>query len=347
MKLAGQIQGVPDKPTRFSYAFIAATLVIAAWLHLGAPLVVALFSYFALTKLNFLPRRGKWAPVTLFLFLVAVLAYTLGLFVNQMVRALPEIAEQAIPLVIEWAKKHQMELPFTDYDSLRESALEAIKSQVHYLGSFAKFASGATSEILFCIVGVVIAIGMFSNPTFEPMSQQTGTAPNLYTQWTGAIAARFKTFYESFATVMGAQIIISVINTGLTAVFVLAVHLRHGWIVIGTTFLCGLLPIVGNLLSNTIIVGVGITMSPRMAITCLIFLVVIHKLEYFLNSKIVGDRIRNPFWLTLLALILGEKLMGIPGMVLAPVVLNYIKLEASRIAPSNEPKHAAPTELER
>ena len=51
---------------------------------------------------------------------------------------------------------------------------------------------------------------------------------------------------------------------------------------------------------------------------------------YFLNSKIVGDRIKTPFWLTLLGLILGEKLMGIPGMILAPVVLHYIKVEASR-----------------
>jgi predicted PurR-regulated permease PerM len=72
-----------------------------------------------------------------------------------------------------------------------------------------------------------------------------------------------------------------------------------------------------------------------MALITLIFLVVIHKLEYFLNSKIVGNRIRNPFWLTLLALLVGEKLMGIPGMVLAPVILNYIKMEASRIN-SNE-----------
>jgi predicted PurR-regulated permease PerM len=59
--------------------------------------------------------------------------------------------------------------------------------------------------------------------------------------------------------------------------------------------------------------------------------VVIHKLEYFLNSKIIGRRIRNPLWLTLLALILGEKLLGLPGMILAPVVLNYIRMEASRI----------------
>ena len=28
--------------------------------------------------------------------------------------------------------------------------------------------------------------------------------------------------------------------------------------------------------------------------------------------------------------LLGEKLMGLPGMILAPVVLHYIKVEASR-----------------
>jgi predicted PurR-regulated permease PerM len=46
-----------------------------------------------------------------------------------------------------------------------------------------------------------------------------------------------------------------------------------------------------------------------------------------LNSKIIGDRIRNPVWLTLISLILGERLMGIPGLILAPVVLNYLRVE--------------------
>ena len=109
---------------------------------------------------------------------------------------------------------------------------------------------------------------------------------------------------------------------------------------VGLTFLCGLLPIVGNLISNSVIVGIAITISPRIAIAALIFLVVLHKLEYFLNSKIIGDRIKNPVWLTLLALIIGERFMGIPGMILAPVVLNYIKVEASRL----QPPDAAPAD---
>ena len=76
-------------------------------------------------------------------------------------------------------------------------------------------------------------------------------------------------------------------------IFVLAVHLPHATVVIGLTFLFGLIPVVGNLISNTIIVGIGITVSPKMAIAALVFLVVVHKLEYFLNSKIIGDRIKN------------------------------------------------------
>ena len=61
------------------------------------------------------------------------------------------------------------------------------------------------------------------------------------------------------------------------------------------------------------------------------FLVVVHKLEYFLNSKIIGQRIRNPVWLTLIPLVIGERLMGIPGLVLAPVVLNYLPVEMMKI----------------
>jgi predicted PurR-regulated permease PerM len=67
--------------------------------------------------------------------------------------------------------------------------------------------------------------------------------------------------------------------------------------------------------------------SPKLAISALVFLVLIHKMEYFLNSKIIGDRIRNPVWLTLIALIIGEELMGFPGLILAPVVLNYLRVE--------------------
>jgi predicted PurR-regulated permease PerM len=137
---------------------------------------------------------------------------------------------------------------------------------------------------------------------------------------------------------MGAQIIISGINTALTGIFILVMGVPYLPLILGATFICGLLPVVGNIISNTIVVLICFTMSPKMALGALIFLITIHKLEYFLNSKIVGWRIRNPLWLTLLGLIVGERLMGVPGMILAPVILNYIKIETSKFHTETEAK---------
>ena len=322
---------VRSRPVFFSYWFILGAIILMGWLHLGGPVVATLFAYFALNKLHIDVRVGKVLALIFFLVLLSAVGYGLGFLINRTVRDLPEIAEKAIPSVLEYAEKQKIKLPFEDYQTLKDAAMGAVKTQVHYLGTVARLARGATTELLLVIIGVVIAAGLFFNPTFEGRRGVLPLKNNLYSLCTQAIASRFKLFYDSFATVMGAQIVISAINTVLTAIFVLSVHLPYSAMVIGATFVCGLIPVIGNLISNTIIVGIGFIVSPTMALVCLVFLVVVHKLEYFLNSKIVGDRIKNPFWLTLLGLILGERLMGVPGMILAPVVLNYIKVEASKI----------------
>jgi predicted PurR-regulated permease PerM len=319
------------KPARVSYLFILGTLILVACFRLATPLLVAFFAYLALTKLHFFRPRGKVLAVVLFVVLVSGIAYGLGVFVNHTLKALPDIADRAIPSVIEWARQYQIELPFTDYDSLKDAAMDTVKGEVDYWARVARVARGATTQFVFVIVGCVVAVSIFLNPRMELQREQYPVHNNLYSLCCDEIAKRFETLYQSFATVIGAQIVISAINTALTSIFVLAVGLPYAIVVIGVTFLCGLVPVIGNVASNTIIVGIGFTVSPRMALGALVFLVAIHKLEYFLNSKIIGRRIRNPLWLTLLALVLGEKLMGVSGMILAPVVLNYIRLEASRI----------------
>jgi predicted PurR-regulated permease PerM len=325
-----QIMPMISKTERFSFVFIAATFVTVAALHLGGPMIVLLFAYLALTKLNVLPHRGKWLAVFLFFLLLSFAIYWLVFFINQAVKALPEVANRAVPEIIAWAKHYQVELPFTDYDSLKDTIMDTIKGPVTYLAEFARAARGAAKQALFMIAGIVVAVSLFLNNRFQiRRASEALPAPNLYTQCAEAIFRRFSVLFYSFTTVMGAQVVISAINTLLTAIFALSVQLPYPLVVVGVTFLCGLVPVIGNLVSNTIIVLIGFTVSPRMALFALIFLVVIHKLEYFLNSKIIGYRIRNPLWLTLLSLVIGETLMGLPGLILAPVVLNYLRLEAS------------------
>ena len=317
-------------PVRVSYAALAVTLVLAAGLHLGPPLLAILFSYFALCKLLAV-TKNKWVAFVLFVLVVAGIGWGAAYFTRAAIRELPEVADSSLPSASAWAQARRIELPFTDFDSLKAFVIDAFKEETNYLKDVASFARNATTFLIFVAIGIVASVSLFFNSQLGLSRNVPASRNNLYSVFCAELSARFRDFYLSFATVMGAQITISLINTVLTAVFVLAVRLPDAPLLIALTFLCGLLPIVGNLVSNTIIVCVAFTVSLKIALIALIFLIAIHKLEYFLNSTIIGDRIRNPIWLMLLALIVGERLMGIPGMVLAPVVLNYLRVEMSKI----------------
>jgi predicted PurR-regulated permease PerM len=317
-------------PARFSYVVLALIIVLAGTLHLAAPLVVILFSYFALSQLDAYTGR-RWLALLLFILLVAGIAAAAVFFTREAIRALPDVAETSIPPASQWAQKQRIELPFTDFESLRAAVIRALREEASYLQSVAHFAGNTVSALVFSLIAIVAAASLFLTAGFGPQQSPSGENPNLYSVVTRELATRFRDFYQSFAMVIGAQLTISLINTALTGVFLIAVRLPQAPLLMAVTFLCGLVPIFGNLVSNTIIVFVALTVSLKVALAALVFLIVIHKLEYFLNSKIIGERIRNPVWLTLIALVIGERLMGIPGLILAPVVLNYLRVELRKV----------------
>jgi predicted PurR-regulated permease PerM len=316
------------RTVRISYVILVILMALVAWLNLGTFLLTALFGYLALRAFSF--RRSKTLSVALYLVAVTVLGAGLIYFSSLAYRTLPKIAETSIPAMVGFAEKNGIQLPFTDYASLKNTAQQEAAEGFTTIGQYAKLAS---FRLVLLLAGLVVPVSIFLNPSWTASRTAENSAPamtgNFYSEVTRQLTIRFSTLYQSFARVIGAQIVISAINTVLTAVFLACNGYPYAALLVILVFLCGLLPIVGNLMSNIVIVGVGFTMSPRTGIIALIFLVAIHKLEYFLNSKIIGKRINSPMWLTLIGLLVGERLMGIPGMVLAPVVLHYIKVEAS------------------
>lgn len=179
-------------------------------------------------------------------------------------------------------------------------------------------ARGLVHALLGAVVGVLV---FFRAPSDVP----------------GPLAAqleeRLRRFGESFRSVAKAQIEISAVNTVLTALFVFAilpafgVRLPLAGTLVAIAFLCGLIPVAGNLVSNTVIVLVSLGIAPWVAAVSLAFLVLVHKLEYLLNAKIVGGRIGASAWETLLAILVFEAAFGIPGVILAPVVYAWTKAE--------------------
>lgn len=321
-----------NRAVRFSHIFIWGTFCLVGLLSMATPFLTILFSFLALK--HFALLKKKWISVSLFLLLVLAIFDGFVLSLNHAIKALPQIVEQSLPKLKEIADSYRFDLPFSDVDSTKTAAVDALRSELGYLTNFAKI---ATKEFAFLIIGIVVAISMYVAPKIEMGELQDSIPDNLYTLTTAEIRKRFGTFFKSFETVLGAQLVISAINTFFTSIFVFSAGINYPALVVVITFICGLLPIIGNLISNSIICGIALTESPKLCGISLLFLMALHKLEYFLNSKIIGSRIKNPMWMTLLALVIGEKLAGIPGMIVAPVILHYAKVETSKISVAPSP----------
>ena len=148
-----------------------------------------------------------------------------------------------------------------------------------------------------------------------------------------ALVNRTSLFGDAFRRVVFAQVRIASINASFTAIYLLVilplmgVHLPLVKTMIAITFVVGLIPVAGNLISNTIIVIVSSSQSLGVALGSLVYLVVIHKFEYFLNARIVGSQIRANAWELLIAMVAMEAAFGLAGVVAAPIYYAYIKSE--------------------
>ena len=152
-----------------------------------------------------------------------------------------------------------------------------------------------------------------------------------------AMHQRVANLHLAFRQIVFAQVRIAAINAVFTGIFLAAVlplaDIRLPFVktLILLTFVAGLLPVIGNLISNTAIVIVGLSHSLSTALIALSFLVAIHKLEYFLNAKIIGSQINARAWELLSAMLIMEALFGIPGVIAAPVFYAYLKWELSAV----------------
>ena len=137
----------------------------------------------------------------------------------------------------------------------------------------------------------------------------------------------------AFRDIVAAQLRISLVNTLVTALYLLVLlpllgyHVPLASTLVAFTFFASLLPIIGNLLSNTAIVLAALTVSPWLGGASLAFLVVVHKLEYFLNAHFVGSRIQVPTYALLASMLVLESGFGTAGLVAAPVYCAWLTRE--------------------
>jgi len=208
-----------------------------------------------------------------------------------------------------------------DIADLQQQALEWLRTHVAELQMMGTHTLVTFAETLIAmVIGVVLSLR-----EVDPHSVPGPLAI--------ALTERAGRFAGAFRNVALSQLWISLLNTSFTAIYLVIglhlfdVHLPLTKTMIAITFIVGLLPIIGNLTSNTIVVIVSLAHSPAVAVASLVFLIVIHKLEYFLGARIVGSRIKSQIWELLIAMMVMEALFGVPGLVAAPIYYAYLKSE--------------------
>jgi predicted PurR-regulated permease PerM len=215
---------------------------------------------------------------------------------------IPEVltdAENLKATVVLWLKEHAMSLKATGGD----------------------FSHG----LVHMIMGMLLAILVFFRHQRHP-HERHGRLSNVLTEKVARVA-------EAFSRIASAQIKISALNTTLTAIYLFGIlplfshRLPFSTTIVLVTFVCGLIPVLGNLISNTVIVILSLGVSFPTALASLAFLVLIHKLEYLVNSRIVGGETDSQAWEILLAIIVGETAFGVAGVVMAPIIYTFVKRE--------------------
>lgn len=146
-----------------------------------------------------------------------------------------------------------------------------------------------------------------------------------------------RSFSDKFKLILYSQFWVAIINTlaSIIYLFILLplfdINIPYKTIAIVVTFIASLIPIIGNLISNTLITILSLTVNVKVAIISLIYLMVLHKFEYVIIAKVIGEKINSAIWEILCALIIFESIFGLAGLVLAPVLYTYIKEELKNL----------------
>jgi predicted PurR-regulated permease PerM len=336
---SGKPAAVPSNSVEvFSWIFVAVAMFLVLQLHLLSALLAGLLIYELahvlarpIEKRIVSSKARLIALTTLVILLIVVMILAIfGLLaffrsdlgnLDTLVDKLQHIVSDARTKLPPWIAD---DLPGNKED-LKASAADWLgehSEQVRHLGREAMhfFVRG----LIGMVIGALLSLG--EGPRIRQMRPLAA-----------ALATRVARFAEAFRQIIFAQLKISALNTVFTAVFLAiiyplsGVHLPLVKTLIAVTFFAGLLPVVGNLISNTVIFVVALSISLYAAIGALAYLIVIHKLEYFLNARIVGSRIHARAWELLLAMIVLEVAFGIAGLVAAPIYYAYIKGELSDV----------------
>ncbi len=130
-----------------------------------------------------------------------------------------------------------------------------------------------------------------------------------------------------FGRYIGAKIMESVLLFFLCQLAFCFIPMRYGTLVSLMIALCNLVPYVGPIFSSAVAAGLALLQNPTLALWTVVAIVLIYAIDaWWIAPKIVGDKLGlHPFWVLAVVLI-GWRLAGVVGMLLAVPLAAVVKI---------------------
>ncbi|SCC06183.1 AI-2E family transporter [Gilliamella intestini] len=329
----------------FCLALFSGSFIILMHVHLMPAVIAGLLTYTLTQKLdNFLSRKmvrfshqsklisvlvlttviigifigGFWYLFAWFVDMAKHPTETLTnirLVVNNVINSLPSNVTHYLP---------------DNIDEIESTIMIYLKEHVFYLQSIIK---KVFHDLVILIVGMIIGLIL----GYKQNQRNAVHNPVTKRPLTKALKASLNRLVVVFQYVAISQVVIALFNTIMTAILLFiilpmfGIHLPFSKSLVLATFVFGLIPIIGNLIVNVLIFFVAFTVSFTVAMVIIVYLILIHKMEYVLNAKIVGAKIHAGICELLIAMLFLETLFGVIGLIFAPIFYAFIKLSLKEL----------------
>lgn len=343
-----------------SMGYVGKNIIVGViWLVIGYLIIttqtsqMVLAMLFSLFVLNFsenltdkyIINHAKWKKIlSVFLSITILTTVITGLYFSfkLMANDLNLLIQESHPKIISILQKY-------NYD------LNSMNEIYDYIYIFFKenlnFITGGVGLLIKVSIGIIFGlIFHFSKVTEKENNTLEGKVMNDLLYYSEKI-------FISFKNIISIQILIALMNTTIISIMALgityvwtyiisngqeAMFLPYWYIVIPITFVLSLVPVVGNILINLILIMSTVQISPTFVVFGLLLFLIIHKLELIVIGKKMNEKVNVPFSFIIISMALGEMLFhSMSGMLLGMVILLTFSLITKEIKydDKNSPKY--------
>lgn len=318
-------------------------LLIGKAVNVLYPFIVAfIIAYILNPVMNFLEnnlrlKRGQSILLTYAFIIIVIVAFSMLLLPKIFSNAI-EIA-QSIPSFTEevhkWINNHNIGSLVNSGDFIKNNAGSLVQKfsalTSNWLNIILSTTISFTSSLINILFGLIISIYiLFDKEKFKKISRKL-TYIAFEEKWANNIIELFKNVNNMISLYIGTKAIDSLIIGAISLIGLIIFKSPYVMLIAIIVTITNMIPYVGPFLGMIPPFLINLFYDPKRALWILVFLILLQQFDaWFLEPKLVGDKVGLSPFLLILGITIGGSLFGIWGMLLASPITAVIKIYVGR-----------------